>query len=174
MLNYQDMLGLWGENGLLYLPADRVEGMRFDLGTLPPEAAVPGQVPLLFTAYIEGDFELFSLLEIQVGDREPLGLVVIGAVPDEKMYYCLDGDTGAVLLLDVGDTTGLEVVNSTASRFVEFLYRLEHFIRADQGKSTRAIPAAQLRAELADLDPTAFADPESWWNVAFAQLEGRA
>lgn len=173
MLEYQDMVRLWGEDGLLYLPPDRVERMTFDLSALPPEAAIPAQVPLLFTAYVEDDFELFNVLEIQVGEKEPLGLLVLGAVPDEKMYYCLDGDTGAVMLLDLGDTTGLEVVNSTLGAFVEFLYRLERLIRADQGKATRALPAARLREELSALDPSAFTDTESWWNVAFAQLEGR-
>ncbi|WP_067792941.1 SUKH-4 family immunity protein [Actinomadura formosensis] len=173
MLEYQDMVRLWGEDGLLYLPPDRVERMTFDLSALPPEAAIPAQVPLLFTAYVEGDFELFNVLEIQVGENEPLGLLVLGAVPDEKMYYCLDGDSGAVMLLDLGDTTGLEVVNSTLGAFVEFLYHLERLIRADQGKATRALPAARLREELSALDPAAFTDTESWWNVAFAQLEGR-
>ena len=173
MVSYQDMIGLWGEDGLHFLPPDRVEPMGFDLGSLPPEGAIPAEVPLLFTAYIEGDFELFNVLQIEIGDRESLGLLVLGAVPDGKMYYCLNGDDGTVMLLDVGESTGLEVVNSTLGSFVDFLYRLDLFIRADQGKGTRAAPAARLRAELTALDPAAFADPESWWNVAFAQLEGR-
>jgi hypothetical protein len=173
MVNYQDMVALWGEEGLLYLPLERVEPMTFDLGSLSPEAAIPANVPLLFTAYVEGDFELFNVVEIQVGREEPLGLLVIGAVPDERMYYCLNGDNGAVMLLALGESTGLEVVNSTMRAFVHFLYRLERLIREDQGKATRPVSAVKLRAELTELDPVAFADPESWWNVAFAQMEGR-
>lgn len=162
-----------GEDGLLYLPPDRVERMTFDLSTLPPEAALPARVPLLFTAYVGDGFELFNVLEIQVGENEPLGLLVLGAVPDEKMHYCLDGDSGAVMLLDLGDTTGLEVVNSTLGAFAEFRHHRERLIRADRGKATRALPAARLREELSALDPAAFTDTEPWWNVAFAQLEGR-
>ncbi|GAA2615682.1 SUKH-4 family immunity protein [Actinomadura fulvescens] len=174
MLSYQEMLTLWGENGLLYLPQDRVEHLQFDLRALSPEAAIPAEVAPVFTAYVEGDFELFNVLDIQAGSEPARALIVIGAVPDEKMYYCLDGDNGKVVLLDLGPTVGLETVNSSLAAFVEFLYRLDLFIRADQGKATRTIPAAQLRAELTTLDLEAFTDPESWWNVAFAQLEGRA
>lgn len=173
MVNYQDMVALWGAEGLLHLPLERVEPMTFDLRSLSPEAAVPAEVPLLFTAYIEGDFELFNVVEIQVGQEEPLGLIVLGAVPDERMYYCLNGDNGAVMLLTLGEPTDLEVINSTLHAFVDVLYRLDRFIREDQGSATRAASAARLRAELTELDPIAFADPESWWNVAFAQLEGR-
>lgn len=170
MLSYDEMVVLWGEDSLLYLPADHVEALRCDLRGLPPEAAIPAEVPLLFTAYIEGDLELFDVLEIQVGDNPPFGLLVLGAVPDEEMYFCLDGDSGAVMLLDLGDPTGLEQVNSTLANFVEFLYRLELFIRADRGKATRELPAAEQQRELAALDPSAFADPETWWSIAFAQL----
>lgn len=171
MISHQEMSDLLGEDGLLYIPPEHVERFRFDLRMLSPEAAIPAEVPLLFTAYIDDEIKLFNVLEIQVGDNEPMGLLALGAVPDEKMYYCLDGDTGRVLLLDLGDQVGLEPVNSSLATFVEFLYRLEQFIRADQGRATRAPRAAELRRELAALDPSAFADPESWWSIAFNQLQ---
>jgi hypothetical protein len=169
------MVQLWGEDGLLYLPVDRFEShLGFDYSALPPEGAMPAEVSLLFTAYLEGDIELFNRLEIQIGDQRPMDLIALGAVPDdEKMLYTLDGNSGAIFLLDLGSPAGLEQVNSSFANFVEFLYNLEKLIRADQGKQGRAASAARLRQELTSMDPSAFSDPESWWSVAFAQLEGR-
>ncbi|MCP2343641.1 SUKH-4 family immunity protein [Actinomadura rupiterrae] len=174
MISFEDMLAQWGEDGLLYIPVDLLERIRFDPATLSPKAAIPGEVPLLLDAYIDGDIKLFGVLEVQVGADEPLGLIALGRVPDdEAMYYCLNGDSGQVLLLTADEPAGLELVNSTLAHFVEFLFRVDRLIRADQGKTTRAVPAGRLHAELAELDPAAFEDPESWWSIAFAQLEGR-
>ncbi|NKZ05962.1 SUKH-4 family immunity protein [Actinomadura latina] len=172
-MDYRDMVALWGEDGLLYLPADRVEPVSFDVARLSPEAAIPAEVDPVFTAYVEGDVNLFNVLEIQIGDRDPLALIVLGGVPEQQMYYCLDGDTGAVVLLTVEEHADLETVNTSMAAFVEFLYHLQILIREDQGRASRAAPAAQLRERLSRLDPHAFRDPESWWNAAFMQLEGR-
>lgn len=173
MISYQGMVEQWGEDGLLYLPLERFgDHIGFPADRLPPEAAMPAEVPILFTAYVSGQVELFNVLEIQLGDGEPVGMIVLGAVPDdEQLVYCLNGDTGQVLMIDL-NTPSIELVNSSFRAFVEFLFRMDRFIRADQGKATRAIPAARLRGELAELDPAAFEDPESWWSAALAQLEG--
>jgi hypothetical protein len=86
--------------------------------------------------------------------------------------YCLNGDDGRILLVGL-DPFSLETVNSSFALFVEFLWHLERFLQNDQGRATRAAPAAALRHELTAIDPIAFADPESWWSIAFGQLEGR-
>ncbi len=103
MIDYQEMIDLWGVDGLLHFPLDRLgTHLGFDPLRLPPEGALPAEVPILFTAYLEGDIDLFDVLEIQVGDDEPMGLIVLGTVPDdEQMLYCLDGDDGRVLLVSL-------------------------------------------------------------------------
>jgi hypothetical protein len=173
LIDYQEMIDLWGVDGLLHFPLDRLgTHLGFDPLRLPPEGAMPAEVPILFTAYLEGDIDLFDVLEIQVGDDEPMGLIVLGTVPDdEQMLYCLDGDDGRVLLVSL-DPFSMEQVNSSFALFVEFLWRLDRFLRDDQGGAGRAVVAAALRHELTALDPAAFADPESWWSIAFGQLEG--
>jgi SUKH-4 immunity protein of toxin-antitoxin system len=175
VIEFREMVELWGEAGLLYFPIERFgPRLGFDMSRLPPEGAMPADVPILFTAYIEGDFELFNVLEIQVGDKDSRGLIVLGAVPDDRdMLYCLDGDNGAIFLLGVGEQASMEAVNSSFANFVEFLYHLDRLIQSDEGKVGRGPRAARLRSELETVDPSAFSDPESWWSVAFAQLEGR-
>ncbi|TYB46900.1 SUKH-4 family immunity protein [Actinomadura chibensis] len=172
-MDYRDMVELWGEDGLLYVPMDRIEHMRFDLARLSPEAAIPAEVQPVFSAYIEGEVGLFNVLDVQIADRAPLALIALGAVPEQPMYYCLDGDTGAVVLLTLDEPADLETINTTLSAFVEFLFHLQKLIHEDEGRATRAAPAARLRERLTLIDPHAFRDPESWWNAAFMQLEGR-
>lgn len=131
------------------------------------------EVSVVFTTFVKGEIELFDVVKMQVGNAEPVNMVIIGAVPeDDDLLFALNLASGAVLLVDLNQGA-VETVNSTARDFVEFLYRLSMFIDADQGRASRAEPAARLRQELTRLDRMAFEDPESWWSAAFAQLEGR-
>lgn len=170
MPTFQEMVDLWTADGLLYIPLDRVDKFAFDLGKLQPEAAIPAYVPYLFTAYLDGSIGLFNILEIEAGDEPSIALLVIGAVPDEPLYYCINIQNGSVLLLDTGEPAGLEVINSSPSLFLDFLYQLELLIRADQGKEGRRTRATTVRQKLTSLDRVAFSDKDSWWSMAFEQL----
>ncbi|KWW98057.1 hypothetical protein TH66_22405 [Carbonactinospora thermoautotrophica] len=172
LIKYSDLADLWEEDELVHFPFDRLgPWVRFGRDLFPPGGAMPVDVPILFTVHLSGDVHLFSVLRIQVGEGEPGQVIVLGAVPgDQGLLYCLDTETGAVLLLGT-DTGSLELVNSSFALFVEFLYRLAQLIRNDPGGAERAAMARHLRTELAAADPAAFEDPESWWSVAFMQLE---
>jgi hypothetical protein len=165
------MADFWGADQLLHFPVDQFESeMRFSPDLLPPGGAMPDDVPILFTVYLSGAIKLFNLVEIRIGDDDPLRLVVLGGAPDSpNLLFCLDLGTGVVGLLD-SDGPALELVNSTFALFVEFLYRLARFISSDPGGAARTEQAAVLHDELVTVDPSAFQDPESWWSMAFAQL----
>jgi hypothetical protein len=170
-VTYSALAQLWGAEHLVHFPVEQFAAdMRFDAELLPPGAALPDDVPILFTVDVAGPIELFNLVEFQVGEDEPLRLVVLGGSPDDpNLLFALDMATGVVALLDPSGP-GLELVNSTFALFVEFLYRLARFISADPGGTARAEQANVLRDELITTDPSAFSDPESWWSMAFGQL----
>lgn len=140
--------------------------------TYPAVDFLPLDMSAVFTAYLEGaQFDLYSRINLEMGPDGTLALAVIGAVPEERddMLFCLDTDSGQVLLLGVGDGT-LELVNSTFKALTEFLYHFALFIDADTGGLGRAKRAKALRATMNAIDPAALADRESWWNVALMQL----
>jgi hypothetical protein len=163
----------WGPDRIIYFPFEKFLRLMGAVGVdaFPPDCAMPVDVPILFTVAIQREgIELFSVLRIQVGDDAPTELIVLGTAPDEPAFlFCLDPQTGAVMLLDTG-TPAYELVNTSFAAFVEFLYRLDQLIATDPGGRLRATRAAQLHQDLAAVDPVAFADPESWWSAAFIQL----
>lgn len=173
----EQLTALWGERGVIYFPDQRFDAILGPLGpeVFPPDGALPVEVPILFTVDVSvPDVELFSTLSIELGDQGPRPYVVLGASPeDPALLFCLDAGTGAVILLDL-ETPNLETVNSTFAAFVEFLYRLGQLIATDPGGRERAVRAAAIRDDLRPVDPAAFAEPESWWNLAFDELESTA
>ncbi|MEV4657072.1 SUKH-4 family immunity protein [Micromonospora sp. NPDC049301] len=170
----EELVALWGERGVIYFPDQRFETILGPLGpeVFPPYGALPVEVPILFTVDVTApDVELFSTLRIEVGDEAPGAYIVLGSSPEDPLLlFCLEAATGAVLLLDL-QTPNLETVNSSFAAFVEFLYRLGQLIATDPGGRERAARAVQIRAGVREVDPAAFADPESWWSLAFDELE---
>jgi hypothetical protein len=173
-VTHEELTALWGERGMIYFPVDRFDTILGPLGpeTFPPYGAIPVDVPILFTVDVTvPGVVLFSTLRIEVGDEAPRAYIVLGSSPeDPKLLFCLDAPTGAVILLDL-ETPNLETVNSGFAAFVEFLYRVGQLIANDPGGRARATRAAQIREDLRNVDPSAFSDPESWWNMAFDELE---
>jgi SUKH-4 immunity protein len=167
---YDQIAALW-DSEVIHFPVDRVDYVNVGPEVFPPNGVLPIDIPVIFTALIDGDIQLFDVLEIQVGDDRPTNFIVLGRVPeDEQLYFCLNGDTGEVILLDQATPT-IELVNATFALFVEFLYRVGQLIATDPGGAERAARAAAIRDGLRGLDPAAFADPESWWSTAFDELE---
>jgi hypothetical protein len=175
-LTHDDLMAQWGADRLIYFPIDefpRLVAVMPD--AFPPDGGMPVEVPILFTVVVDRDgIQLFSVLRVQVGDDSPTELIVLGCAPEEPaILFCLEPRTGAVMLLDT-EAPAYELVNTSFAAFVEFLYRLDQLIATDPGGRERAARAARLREDLAAVDPAAFADPESWWSAAFAQLESTA
>lgn len=171
-VTYDQLVDLWGPTNLIHFPIrELLSVIEFGPDALPPDGAMPIEVPILFTAAVsDGGIELFTQLKLDIAGRPSMRLIVIGAVPaDQKMLYAVDAASGGVVLVDVEEPT-VEVVNSTFAIFVEFLYRVGQLIQNDPGGVERARRAQALRAELVELDPLAFGDPQSWWSIAFDQL----
>jgi hypothetical protein len=169
-----ELTALWGPDGVIEVPADLL-GDVLAPGVLPAGAALPVEVPILFTADVTvPGMTPFGKLNIEIGDEGPRIYVILGSSPeDAQMLYCLDSQNGSVVLLDLG-TPNFEDVNTSFAAFVEFLYRLGQLIDTDPGGRARAERAAAIRADLMSVDPSAFSDPESWWSMAFGQLEATA
>jgi hypothetical protein len=160
------------ENTIPYPREQWLDEFPAPAAAYPAVDFLPIDMSAVFTAYLEGArFDLYSRINLEMGPDGTLALAVIGAVPDDRddMLFCLDTDSGRILLLGVGDGT-LELVNSTFKALTEFLYHFALFIDADTGGFGRAKRAKALRATLNAIDPEALADRESWWNVALMQL----
>lgn len=174
VVTHDQLLAHWGPHRLIYFPLDRfLDRIQVGPGAFPPEGAIPVEVPILFTVAVDApDVHLFSLLRLQLGEANSTLLIVVGCVPAEPdMLFCLNPETGAIMLLDLNpDGPGYELVNTTFAAFVEFLYRFDEFIQSDPGKAARADLALALRRDLYEVDSQAFEDPESWWNTAIRQL----
>ncbi|MFI5843761.1 SUKH-4 family immunity protein [Catenuloplanes sp. NPDC051500] len=172
-VTYAELRSLWGDGNLIHFPLDKFDAVLGPLGPelFPPDGAQPIDVPILFTTVIaHSQIEVYTHLQLEVGDEE-YELIVLGASPrDDELLFCLNAATGAVLLLDLG-TPALELCNSSYATFVEFLFRLGQLIATDPGGRERARRAMELHDRLESLDPAAFADPEAWWPMAFSQLE---
>ncbi|MDA1363110.1 SUKH-4 family immunity protein [Glycomyces luteolus] len=175
MRERQTYVQAWGESNVIRFPRDAwIEQFPAPRETYPDVDVIPIEVSVVFTSLLNGRFDLYSVINLNVGPQSTLQLVVIGAVPadSDNTLFCLDSGTGRVLMLGVSNGT-LEPVNATFKQFSEFLYHFAIFVRYDNGKQHRAQRASVLRSQLERIDPSAFADANSWWSVAFTKLESR-
>lgn len=166
----------WGQGNTIRFPRDQwINAFPAPRETYPAFDFIPIDVSAVFTSHLDGRFELYAPINLNLGPQGALKLVVIGAVPADRdnTLFCLDSASGRILMLGVNQGT-LEPVNTSFKTLTEFLYRFAVFVNHDTGRHNRAARAANLRSELARIDPPALADPNSWWSVAFAKLEGRA
>lgn len=160
------------DNVVPYPRAEWIDEFAAPAGAYPEVDFLPVDMSEVYTADLEGArLELYSMIDLRMGDEGTLTLAVVGAVPADKddMLFCLDADSGQVLLLGIEDGT-LELVNSSFKALTEFLYHFALFIDADTGGAGRAQRAHALRATLAGIDREALADGESWWSIALMQL----
>ncbi|MCC3763965.1 SUKH-4 family immunity protein [Glycomyces sp. TRM65418] len=168
-------LRAWEPDNVIEYPRAQWIGEFAAPASVYPEVDfLPIDMSAVYTAYLDGArFDLYSRIDLDMGEEGTLALAVIGAVPHDRddMLFCLDTESGQVLLLGVEDGT-LELVNSTFKAFAEFLYRFALFVDADTGSAGRARRAAGLRTAMRGVDPEALADRESWWSIALMQLEG--
>jgi hypothetical protein len=176
-ITFDEMVSHWGQDDLVQMPVERyARVLRVDPRTLSPEAALPADVPVLFTAEVSGNVKLFSLVTMRFGNGAgTVRLIVLGAVPaDPRTFYCLDANGGGVALVRL-EGAELELINSNMATFVEFLLRVDQLVAADQGTRVAHLNRVRdLRGQLAELDPVAFENPQSWWTAAFEQLLARA
>lgn len=175
MQNRQDYLNAWEPKNVIRFPREQwMNEFSAPESSYPDIDFIPIEMSVVFTSFLNRRFDLYSNINLDMGSQGSLKLIVIGAVPADRdaTLFCFDTASGRILMLGVDKGT-LEPVNSSFRALTEFLYRFAIFLDQDTGVSGRATRAAALRAELFQIDPNAFADPESWWSIAFMQLEGR-
>ncbi|MCM0675852.1 SUKH-4 family immunity protein [Micromonospora phytophila] len=161
---------LWSADELIPYPREAWLEGGFGPDLLPAGDEIPLDVPVVYTAYFEGDIELFDTIQLSTEDGSlDIRLVVVGAVADNPdLLYVLDPRTGEILQFDLRQQD-VQGVNSNFRTFVEFLYQFALFVEADEGKAGRAERAETLRTVLESIDPAAFA-PDAWWPLVISQL----
>ncbi|MEU2611823.1 SUKH-4 family immunity protein [Micromonospora sp. NPDC007271] len=161
---------LWDEDDLVPYPRQAWLDLGFPAHTLPAGDEIPFEVEVVYTAYLEGEIELFDTIQLSTEDGSlDIRLIVVGAVADNPdLLYVLDPKTGEILQFDL-EVQDVQAVNSNFRCFVEFLYQFALFVEADEGKAGRAERAAVLASTLRGIDPAAFA-ADAWWPLVLRQL----
>ncbi|TDB75924.1 SUKH-4 family immunity protein [Micromonospora sp. KC723] len=162
---------LWSSDELIPYPREAWLEGGFSPDMLPVGDEIPLDVAVVFTAFLEGDIELYDTIQLTTEDGSlDIRLIVVGAVADNTdLLYVLDPRTGEILQLDLA-RQDVQPVNSTFRTFVEFLYQFALFVEADEGKPGRAGRAEQLRTVLESIDRAAFT-PDGWWPLVISQLK---
>ncbi|MEV4754461.1 SUKH-4 family immunity protein [Micromonospora sp. NPDC049559] len=162
---------LWDEDELVPYPRQAWLDAGFPAPALPDGDEIPLEVEVVYTAYLEGQIELFDTIQLSTEDGTlDIRLIVVGAVADNpNLLYVLDPNTGEILQFDL-EVQDVQAVNSNFRCFVEFLYHFALFVEADEGKPGRAERAAVLADTLRAIDPDAFA-PDAWWPLVLEQLQ---
>ncbi|MEH0938617.1 SUKH-4 family immunity protein [Micromonospora psammae] len=162
---------LWSEDELIPYPREAWLEGGFSPDLLPAGDEIPLDVAVVYTAFLEGDIELYDTIALTTEDGAlDVRLIVVGAVADNPdLLYVLDPRTGEILQYDL-DQQDVQGVNSDFRTFVEFLYHFALFVEADEGKEGRAERAEELRTVLESIDPAAFA-PDAWWPLVISQLK---
>ncbi|MER5335206.1 SUKH-4 family immunity protein [Micromonospora sp. NPDC002717] len=162
---------LWSEEELIPYPREAWLEGGFTPEMLPDGDEIPLDVAVVFTAFLEGDIELYDTIQLTTEDGSlDIRLIVVGAVADNNdLLYVLDPRTGEILQCDL-EQPDVQPVNSNFRTFVEFLYQFALFVEADEGKPGRAERAEQLRMVLESIDPAAFT-PDGWWPLVISQLK---
>ncbi|SCG56093.1 SUKH-4 family immunity protein [Micromonospora coxensis] len=162
---------LWSEDELIPYPREAWLEGGFAPDMLPAGDEIPLDVEVVYTAFLEGDIELYDAIQLTTEDGSlDVRLIVVGAVADNTdLLYVLDPRTGEILQFDL-EQQDIQPVNSNFRTFVEFLYQFALFVEADEGKPGRAERAEQLRMVLESIDPAAFT-PDGWWPLVISQLK---
>ncbi|MEH0844682.1 SUKH-4 family immunity protein [Micromonospora sp. CPCC 205711] len=162
---------LWSEDELIPYPRQAWLEGGFSPDLLPEGDEIPLDVEVVYSAFLEGDIELYDTIALTTEDGSlDVRLIVVGMVADNSdLLYVLDPRTGEILQYDL-EQQDVQGVNSNFRTFVEFLYRFALFVEADEGKAGRAERAEQLRMVLESIDPAAFA-PDGWWPLVLSQLK---
>lgn len=176
MTTRDEFWDLWeGESGTVPMPVEEWRSrFRAPAAAYPDADFLPDYVSYFYTADVPGEMPLFAHVNLEPDPEDggpAVPTVLIGSVPDEgDMLFLFDTDSGRVLYLDLRDGVP-EPANSSLRSFLDFLYELTLFVDADTGIAGRAERARELHGRLRAMDPAAFAEPDSWWSVAFQQLE---
>ncbi|MCC3764180.1 SUKH-4 family immunity protein [Glycomyces sp. TRM65418] len=171
MPNAAAYLTTWGHDNTVPFPRELwLEVLPAPAAAYPSIDFLPLDLSEVFTAYLDGEVQLYDQVDVRIAEGKPYRLMLIGTVPaDGDMWFVFNADSGQVMMLDI-ESPSLEPVNSSLAAFTDFLYHFSLFVDADTGSEGRAQRAAELKRRLEDVDPSAFADPESWWNAVIAQL----
>ncbi|MFF4338374.1 SUKH-4 family immunity protein [Kitasatospora sp. NPDC001540] len=171
------MTELFGAGGIVSVPRSDADanGVPDEAARVLAEVGLPAEVGAVFSLAVPGRPKAFTLVPVDVGDRTVNVLCLGGPTDSDDMRYCLDLEDGYVILLDLGDEPGAEIVNTTLAEFVEFLYRFGLRMKHTAGSTDRQSDdyTEQLRTYLEARDPLAFSEEDNWWSMVFDRLLGK-
>ncbi|MFF3273215.1 SUKH-4 family immunity protein [Streptomyces chrestomyceticus] len=177
MATRAELTEIFGAEGVISLPRSEAAaaGLSEDDARVLCDVGFPAELPVIFSLDVPGDPSAFSLVPVDTGEDITKVLCLGGPSGNSEMRYCLDMEDGYVILLTLGRQPAAEIINSTADAFVEFLYRyglrLKHIASADDQQADEY--TKQLRQYLAERDPQAFAEEDTWWSMIFDRLLGK-
>ncbi|MFB7269228.1 SUKH-4 family immunity protein [Streptomyces sp. NPDC056244] len=176
MASHAELVHLFGEDNVINLDANAsaARGISAEDAKVLAEVGLPTFVDVLFTLKVHGPPKIFTVLPVGSGS-ESVNIFILGSPTDSpELRYFLDLKRGYVVLLSRGpDGPQAEIVNSSLTQFIEFLYRvaLHKQSTAEATAEERSRGAYDLHAYLAERDSMAFAAPDSWWSIVLNALK---
>jgi hypothetical protein len=173
MASHGEFVEIFGEENIETM--DYREALRIGLdeedALILSHVGLPRNCGALFTTEVEGSPPLFAVRNFS-DDGVNRAVILGGPRDDQKMRYFLNVRDGFVGLIAFHDEPRGEVVNSTLSDFLEFLYRIARrdVSPAPESAAERVQDADQLAEILIDRDPHAFREPDTWWSIAITKI----
>jgi len=175
MVTKEDLVDVFEEDAVLTLHGAKPA----ELGIPPEEAETLGSVGLpvhvenIFTISVSGEPTAFTRTPVEV-EGETFDILILGGPPEnEHIRYFLDLERRYIVMLVLDPAgTQAEVINGSLMAFIEFLYRYtlrEREVAELSGEESRSY-TEQLVAELKQLDPVAFREPDAFWSLVFSGL----
>ncbi|QXJ24149.1 SUKH-4 family immunity protein [Actinomadura graeca] len=166
-----EYLDAWGRDNTVTYPRQQwMEVLPAPARAYPDVGFLPVDLSDVFTAFIEGEVQLYDEVRVREPGGGPLRLLLIGVVPgDPAAWYLFDTETGRVVMLDTRERA-MKAVNAALAHFIGFLYEFARFVDADPGRRGRGKRAERLRERFMEIDPAAFTDPGAWWPSVLLRL----
>jgi SUKH-4 immunity protein of toxin-antitoxin system len=181
MVTNKELVDVFGADNVVMLDrsSSRHDRLRPEDVEVLCGTGLPTAIPGLFTIDFDKLPKAFSTITISTdNDGGRMDLLCLGAPDSESEFrYLLNLSQGSIVLLNM-EKMMAEVINESLSNFVEFLYRIQQFVQFrshvsrgrepdDHAVGTLTYAVDILTAYLAELDVTAFGEPECWWWSIF-------
>ena len=177
MVGREELVQAFGPDGTVAM--DYKEALGIGLSEVDAlivsHVGLPRHVGPTFTTEIVGSPPLFAVRNFS-DDGANKALILGGPSDDERMRYFLNVRDGFVGLVAFYEEPQGEIVNSTLSDFVEFVYRIgiRDLTPEPESASARRAETEELASLLVERDPFAFAEPDNWWSMVIAQIRESA
>ncbi|GAA3774214.1 hypothetical protein GCM10022225_72430 [Plantactinospora mayteni] len=171
MITHEELVEAFGEDNVVLLDAEKARSAglsEMDMLILT-HVGFPRYAGPLFTTDIVGQPALFQVEEFPANGVINRVMFLGGPEDDDQARFFLDIPDGFIVFMALTDDgSEAEVINSTLSDFLEFVYRFGVRYQSPAPETIEEVrqETDELDALLRDRDPHAFRQAQTWWSMA--------